>query len=72
MGALLPGVEPQGMESLNPLLFRENLCICDIPPTCGSLHWGFGSWPDCISAPPALLNVAFLLLLLFAVEELFC
>lgn len=43
------------MWSLNFLLLRENLCACDIPPTCGSLYWGCRYQ----LYPAIILNVAF-------------
>ena len=53
---------------MNPLLLREKLQICEIPPDCGSPSWAWGFWRDFVSASPTHLHVA---LLLFVVKELF-
>lgn len=42
-----------------PLVFRENLQGCDIPPTDGLQHCKYESWPDHVSVPPGHLSVAF-------------
>lgn len=50
---LLRGSSSQGkpselgspMQDLEPLVFRENLQGCDIPPADGLQHCGYGAWP---------------------------
>ena len=42
------------------LVLREYLQDCGIFPSCGSQHWECEPCPDCVSAPPIHLNVAFL------------
>lgn len=56
--------------SLNPLLLREDLTHCDIPPTCGSLCWGM-----CPNQTTSLCLLPFLMCFFFmswSVKELFC
>lgn len=36
-------------QDLEPLVFRENLQGCNIPPTDGLQHCGYGSWPYHVS-----------------------
>lgn len=50
------------------LFLWKKLPLCETPPNCGSLHWGWGCWPDCNFDFSVHLTVA---LWSFVVEELF-
>lgn len=58
---------------LNPLLLREELCVCEIIPSCGWPHQEWGSWQDCFCTPPTCLSMALFMYLFssFIVEGLF-
>lgn len=58
VGSLMFGIEHS--------LLREKFHICEVPPSCASLHWVWGSLQDCASASPTHLDVA---LLTFVVRE---
>lgn len=51
----VPQAEVPNGGGLNSLLLREGLCDCDIPPACGSPHWGWGGVLErlhlCLSYP---------------------
>ena len=59
MGTSLSSVGPQDWRTLWSLT-----CVFVISPSIfRSLHWGYGSWLDCISALPTNLSVFFLFIL---------